>query len=259
MFTMDTKNIYEKIQVARAQKFLTNCYSMDVVEKSNKVWSMENEFMFSYIDHGIKRLAFFADGWNSLNRLIDMVDHGCYYLEFMTKTPKEYVPAGTNLTAAMMRLANTDARSVFEVDSSVFQYKDSARVEEAKASDTEEINNILWSTFYTEVSHLLSNDELRKKIYEGQISIHRNSYNQIDALLQAEVMPKKFYINQVVNKADRHIIHAILLKRLEKYVEVGGKYLYAWVEDKNTASLKFHEKYGMKHDGMWSMIYCLEK
>ena len=72
-------------------------------------------------------------------------------------------------------------------------------------------------------------------------------------------MPKKFYINQVVNQGERKTIHAILLNRLEAYTNAGGKYLYAWVEDKNTASLKFHEKYGMKHDGMWSMIYSIER
>lgn len=54
-------------------------------------------------------------------------------------------------------------------------------------------------------------------------------------MLQAEVMTKKFYINQVANKSEKHVIHAILLDRLEKYAEKGGKYLYAWVEEKNIA------------------------
>ena len=72
-------------------------------------------------------------------------------------------------------------------------------------------------------------------------------------------MPKKFYINQIVNKGKREIIHAILLNRLEEYIKAGGKYLYAWVEERNIASVKFHEKYGMKHDGMWSMSYSIER
>lgn len=42
-------------------------------------------------------------------------------------------------------------------------------------------------------------------------------------------------------------------------IKAGGKYLYAWVEAFNVASVKFHEKYGMKHDGMWSMIYSIER
>ena len=57
------------------------------------------------------------------------------------------------------------------------------------------------------------------KIREGQISIHRNKEGNIDAILQAEEMPKKFYINQIVNKAEKNVIHAILLNRLKKYIE----------------------------------------
>ena len=55
------------------------------------------------------------------------------------------------------------------------------------------------------------------------------------------------------------MIHALLLNRLAEYAETGGKYLYAWIEDKNTASIKFHKKYGMRHDGMWNMIYSVER
>ena len=133
------------------------------------------------------------------------------------------------------------------------------KVEFANEQDAEEINKILWVTFHTEISHLLSDDELRDKIRDEQITVHRNKDNHIDALLQADIMPKKFYINQVVNKGEKKAVHAILLNRLEQYIGAGGKYLYAWVEDKNIASMKFHEKYGMKHDGMWSMIYKIER
>ena len=44
-------------------------------------------------------------------------------------------------------------------------------------------------------------------------------------------------------------------KKIYEYIESGGKYMYAWVEENNIASLKFHQKYGMRHDGMWDLIY----
>lgn len=203
---------------------------------------------------------FFVKTWKAVDQLLDGISHGRYFLEFMTKNPGEYKLEKTHLTASMMRLANPNCHNVFDVDSQVLQYKGAVEIETAKEQDAEEINSILWSLFYTEISHLLSNDELREKIKDGLITVHRNADdNHIDALLQAEVMPKKFYINQIVNKGKREIIHAILLNRLEEYIKAGGKYLYAWVEERNIASVKFHEKYGMKHDGMWSMSYSIER
>lgn len=257
---MDKQIIYEKIKTARFQRMLTNCYTLDVVKNCQQVWTYDDEILFSYEDHGINRLVFFVKTWGTVDRLLDKVRGGRYFLEFMTKNLDDYKPENALLTALMMRLANPDCHSVFDADSQVLQYKDAVGVEVAEEQDAEEINRILWSTFHTEISHLIFNDELREKIKDGQIAIHRNSDgNHIDALLQAEVMPKKFYINQIVNKGERQIIHAILLNRLEEYIKGGGKYLYAWVEERNIASVKFHEKYGMKHDGMWSMIYGIDR
>ena len=215
--------------------------------------------MFSYDDHGVNRLIFFAKEYSDVDNLLDLIEGGNYCFEFMTRDPLEFIPSYAQRYASMKRVANTDCRTVFDARSEVIPYKGSAAVEMAGAEDTEEINRILWSTFHTEMSHLLTDEELCKKIVAGQLTVHRNQDNKIDALLQADVMPKKFYINQIVNRTEKNVIHALLLDRLEKYIDAGGKYVYAWIEDKNIASLKFHEKYGMKHDGMWSMIYCLER
>lgn len=251
---MDKKIIYEKIK--NNKHSLTNCYSIDVVENSTQLWSRGNDFAFSYEDHGIERLVYFANDWNSVNELLRLVERGRYYLELITRNIDNYIPEA-NLLTKMRRVANPDCRSVFAETSSVLKYQDAHVGELAREDDAEEINRLLWRVFHTEISHLLSDDELRQKIRLGQVTVHRDG--DIDAILQVEVLPKKFYINHAMNISNKKIIHAILLNRLEKYVKNGGKYLYAWVEDTNIASLKFLEKYGMTHDGMWSMIYCLER
>ena len=256
---MNQRILYEKIKTARLQRYITNCYSMDVVEHCKKIWSNEEGFMFSYDDNGVQRLMFYVKTWEIIDQLLSGIEFGRYFLEFMTNNPNEYNPKGTERIASMMRLSNLDCRSVFELDSPVIQYKDAAIVEIAKEHDFKEVNAILWSTFRTEISHLISDEEMKEKIKNGKLTIHKAVDGHIDALLQAEVMPKKFYINQIVNNSNRKVIHAILLNRLEKYIKNGGKYLYAWVEEKNIPSMKFHEKYGMKHDGMWSLIYCVER
>lgn len=253
---MDTQIIYEKIKRARERQLLTNCYTIDLPEVADQLWMKEDDFIFSYKDQGIKRLIYFAKDWYVVDELLKLIDSGRYFLEFMTRNPDEYVPSGLTLIARMMRLSNLDCRSVFMEGSSVMQYMNENVGERAREEDAKEINQVLRDTFRTEISHLLSDAEMRDKVAAGQVTIHRD--DRIDAILQADVKPKKFYINQIVNKTDRSIIHAILLNRLKQYVKGGGKYLYAWVEDTNIASLKFHEKYGMRHDGMWSMIYCLD-
>ena len=253
---MDRENIYEKVKNARTARLLNNCYSMDSIEKCSGLWAVGDSFLFSHEDHGIQRLTYFVKDWKSLEKLIKQIDEGVDYLEFMTKEPGEYIPQKAEKSAALMRLANPDCRSVFEKDSPVFPYCDPDIGEQAKEKDAEEINRILWGTFHTEISHLLTNEEIKERI--DQFLIHRED-GEIDALLQADVMPKKFYINQIINHGEKKNIHAMLLNRLKNYISNGGKYLYAWVEDTNIASQKFHAKYGMKHDGMWNMIYRIER
>ena len=254
---MDKQDIYNKISTVKRLRPLTNCYSMDVVEKAENLWERDGSFLFPYDDHGIKRLTYFVKDWVSLDSLLARIETGKYYLEFMTREPEEYTPQNAVLTARMMRLANADCRSVFQ-GADVLRYRDDTVGEIASVDDAREINVLLWSVFRTEVSHLLTDMELAQVIQKGQISIHRGDAG-IDAVLQAEIMPKKFYINQIVNRTEKSVIHAMLLNRLCTYVQSGGKYLYAWVEEQNIASQKFHAKYGMVHDGMWNMVFCLEK
>lgn len=251
--------IFEKVKIAISNQFLSNCYILDVVSKSNNLWEIDNGFIFSYEDHGIERLIYFVKEWSLLDKLLLMVTDGKYYLEYVTKSSSNCDIKNVKTITKMIRLSNPGCNSVFSNGSEVLKYKDAVLVEKAKVSDTETINKMLWSTFHTEISHLLYDDELRKKIENGEITIHRNNSGKIDALLQAEVLPKRFYINQVINKTDKQVIHAVLLKRLEEYVSKGGKYLYSWVEENNIASMKFHKKYGMKEDGTYSMIYCIER
>lgn len=253
---MDKQTLQEKVLKARTQRLMNNCYSMESADHCTRIWSGEDGFLYSWEDHGVQRLTFFVNDWKALDGLLEQVDGGSYYLEFLTKDPRENIPAGARQVAAMMRLANSDCRSVFEKDSPILRYFDPDIGEPATVHDISEINQLLWNTFHTEISHLLTDGELARKA--GQLTIHREA-QKIDAILQAEVLPKKFYINQIINRGDRKNIHAMLLNRLKEYIEADGKYLYAWVENQNIASQKFHQKYGMKHDGMWNVLFAVEK
>lgn len=254
----DRAEIYQRIKNARKNRYITNCYSMDLINQVKDFWESEYGFLFSYKDHGVFRLAYFAKDKDAINDLINKIDGGKYYLEYMTQDYDDMIPNDGIFVARMLRMTNPDCRNVFEADSKVLQFRNASCVEYAREEDAGEITRILWSVFRPEISHLLYEKELADLINKKQITVHRTD-NRIVALLQADVMPRKFYINQVVNLGEQRDIHALLIERLEDYVSAGGKYLYSWVDDKNIASIKFHQKYRMEHDGMMSVIYCIER
>lgn len=253
---MEKNELKTLILSARRARFGNNFYSMDVLDHLEDFWIDGKSFLFSYDDHGIKRLIYFTERPEDLDLLLKKVV-GTYYLEYLTENPSANCPEA-DIAARMKRLSNADCRSVFNEDSPVLVYQDETIGQQAETEDAHAINEILWSVFHTEISHLLTDEELAGRISEGQFTVHKTD-GRIDALLQADIMPKKFYINQIVNQTDKKIIHALLLNKLKKYTDQGGKYLYAWVDETNVASMKFHGKYGMHHDGMWSLIYRIER
>ena len=216
--------------------------------------------MFSYDDHGVKRLVYSVANFHELEELLQQVEGNEYVLEFLSRDKDEkrkiLERAGFSILARMKRVSNPDCRPVF-TDPSMTAYADFDFGREALLEEAQEINQILWSVFDTRVSHLSSDEELQFAICKGKISIYRGISGSIDAILQAEIQPRKFYINQVYNKADKSVIHKMMLRKLKDYIDAGGRYMYAWVEENNIASLRFHSKYGMSHDGMWNMVYEL--
>ncbi len=253
---MNNRTIIQIIKEKRKLCPLTNVYTLENAKQATDYWETERGLLFSYMDHGVSRLGFFASDADELLRLMDKVKSGDHYLEYITKDPENSGFSTLRCIARMKRMVNADCRSVF-CSSSVLQYRDEAIGEIASVSEAHEINQLLWSVFRSEVSHLLWDEELAMCIEKRQITIHRSE--MIDAILMVEEMPRKFYINQVVNKGEKKNIHAMLLNRLWNYSENGGRYIYAWVEECNIASMKFHGKYGLEHDGMWNMVWLLEK
>lgn len=252
---MNNRLIIKKIINKRRIYPLSNVYSLKMVTQIVSIWENDRGFLFAYNDHGVTRLGFFVSDWDALDLLLSKIQNGRYYLEYLTKDPiqtlKELVPV-----TRMKRLVNTDCRNVLN-DKALICYRNDEISSFPNIQDTSEINELLWSVFRPEISHLLSENELSESISKGQVTVHKKE--KIDAVLMADIMPKKFYINQIVNLGYKGNIHAMLLYRLTDYIRNGGQYLYAWVDENNIASLKFHAKYGMMHDGMWNLIWTLAR
>ena len=252
---MDVRGLDNIISAISSKRMISNCYSTALIDKADCCWENDGSYLISYVDHGVNRLLFFVQELVELERLIPLIDQGDYYLEYITKNPDElqiHVDKSIGCTR-LLRLSNSDCTQILS-DPVLTQYFDDMIGETATESDTKAVNGLLWDTFYTEIAHLLYDEELEKLITDGKIIVHK-SRDVIDAVLQFEMFPRKFYINQIINKSEKNVIHAMLLGQLKKYINNGGKYIYAWVEETNKASLRFHAKYGMRHDGVYNLIY----
>ena len=243
----------------------SNIYSEEAYCDVEQFAYNENAAVLIRSDHGAKRLYFCYVDEQSLVELLGCdtaPEYSEAVIEFMTRDPEEFSDLlkqmGFAPIARMMRMSARDISQSLNNDALELYYNDTVGTVPA-VSDTEEINAMLWKTFDTRISHLQSDEEIAESISRQEFTVHKNDEGRIDALLQAQVQPKKFYINQIVNTADKSVIHAMLQSRLRKYTDEGGKYVFAWVDRDNIASVKFHEKYGIKHDGMWNMVYAAEK
>lgn len=247
----------EKIMtLKRTRGCVSNVYSFEFVEKVTEVYMSDGAVAAAYDDHGITRIVFCAAAAGELPRLMSRFKEQKCTVEIVTRNPEEGRTlmglCGFEAFAELKRLSTSDCT---ELSEKVKPYFDASVGYIPKKSEAREINKFLWDTFDTRVSHLLSDEDISEIIEKGGITLHRDSNGNIDAVLQVEIQPKRFYINQIVNRGERKIIHAMLQNRLKEYIAGGGRYAYAWVETKNIASNRFHEKYGFKHDGLYNIVY----
>ena len=247
----------EKIMsLKRNRGCISNIYSFDFIKNVTAVFMSENAVAAFYDDHGVTRTVFCASAKEELPELISQYKGRELVAEIVSRNPEEcrelLSSCGFEVFTELRRLSTSDCT---ELSENVSRYFDASVGYFPKKSEAPEINRFLWDTFDTRVSHLLSDEEISEIIEKGGITLHRSADGNIDALLQAEIQPRKFYINQIINRGERNIIHAMLQNRLKEYTSGGGRYAYAWVETENIASNRFHEKYGFKHDGLYNIVY----
>lgn len=247
----------EKIMsLKRDRGCISNIYSLAFADKVTESFMSDGAAAAAYDDQGVTRIVFCASAASELLGLISRFNGRELIAEITARAPEDcralMHSCGFEVLAELKRLSTPDCTVLPD---GVRQYFDASVGYFPEKSEAHEINKFLWETFDTRVSHLLSDVEISEIIEKGGITIHRNESGNIDALLQAEIQPKRFYINQIINRGERNIIHAMLQNRLKEYASGGGKYAYAWVETDNIASNRFHEKYGFKHDGLYNVVY----
>lgn len=249
-------------ELKKQGRVISNLYADGMLARSEEVFTNERAAVCICNDHGVNRLYYFYNDPDSLFKLLSsdsIHSDSNIVLEFMTRNEDEnrvfFETAGFTQIAALKRMSVKDCESTLK-ENRMNEYFDETVGFFPDIETAGEINKVLWGVFDTRISHLQDDSEIEESIKKGEFTIHRNKESAVDAILQAQIQPRKFYINQVYNGTDKHIIHAMLQNRLKEYFMQGGKYVFAWIDRDNIASLKFHEKYGLKHDGMWNMVYA---
>lgn len=244
-------------------ELLTNCFEApasfigccDIHETDRSLLIIKHEYKAD-------RLYFYTTDADDLMMSAQTLKPGTYYLDILSKTPgymkTDLEMGGFRCIGEMMRLSCRDISQVLQSDSPEMHFFDSTVGQPAELSDAEEIYELLWSVFDTGISHLPDINELSESISDRQFYLYKEN-GRITALLQEKVQPKRFYINQIYNGSEKRIIHAMLLNRLSEYTEHDGKYAFCWVDQNNPASVKFHGKFGFVHDGLWDIVYQLDK
>ena len=204
-------------------------------------------------DHGINRLKFYTSSSEDIVKILRDISIPIT-ADIISKNSDEFSSemdkSGFTLLARMRRLVNRD---ITETVNKLIPPK-FIRGGVALSSDTKAINNLLWTTFDTRISHLFSDDELAAVIEKGEVFTVKE-HNEVVSVLHRLTDNNRFYINQVINLSDKECIHSLMYAELRKFCDSGGRYLYAWVQDTNIASSKFHAKYGMAFDGLYDLVY----
>lgn len=260
---MNTAEISKKISLLRKNgKLLTNCF-VNFNMSDNKeydVFSSENALIIINHEYRVNRVWFYTSAPQDLVELCNRyLNDDEYILDIITREPKqlreELNSAGFVCISEMMRLANHKISEVFSNDSAVYNYCSCEYGQAAAAEDADVICETLWRVFDTRISHLPEKNAIMESINNGEILLHKDNNQEIVSLLQTVTAPKSLYINQVYNSAKPEVIHAMLLSVIRKYCGQGGNYIYSWVDKNNIASMKFHGKYNMQHDGLWDIVY----
>lgn len=259
---MNVSEVNQKIKEIKriTPNLLTNCFESLNSPKFalSDFYCSEKTVLFISREYKVNRLIFYtADICDLKENVFPMLPKGEYCIDILTKEARETEARFKEIDlipkSRMMRLATNDVSRALEKTSKTAEYFNPDIGELPDKKDAPKILELIWEVFDTDISHLPDLAGVENAIDREEFTWF-NENGKI-SLLQTVIKPKSLYINQIYNPNDKSVIHAMLLNRINKYCGGGGKYMYAWVEESNAPSMKFHAKYQMKHDGLWNIIF----
>ena len=260
MSKMTSEKINEKFKKLKrmGKKFFSNVYFSFSLYPGKEWETIESDNSLIIVNclDGVNRLLFFSlDVYDLKEMLLTYGDEAI--LEIPSKEDDIFLrdiilQSGFKLLASLCKVSCNDVSVIFDKDENQ-SYKVKGRYAEQK--DAHKIYNMLWDTFDTRMSHLPHMDEIKDCIAKNEFYIVAER-DDIVSLIQSKILPKSYYCNQIINRGNKKDFYLAFSRILFEYKEKGGKYAYAWVEEKNIASLRFFEKFSFTRDGMINRVYC---
>lgn len=257
------ENIRLKIrEIKKNNKFcITNFFDnikteLELVE----YYEEKNSITFVVNDNLVRRGYFYSSDYVELCDLLSECSKDTFF-EIITKKQddnmeKVLTDAGCQKYATFKRLSN--GRVSDNLFLNIPMELANVNIEDygklACQDDLEEIVNILYQIFDPRTSHISTKNEIVKLIELGNIIVEKAN-DEIIAFLVYKTEGRKFYINQVFNKGSKQIIHCILMNAILNSMKNGVNYIYSWIDEKNQRSIRFHERYGLKFDGLMDISY----
>ena len=215
---------------------------------------------FSVVDNGVERLFYFGADRDEIALLLRGFAPGSM-LDLLTRSEASVQPlalaAGCVPFARFVRVANPRlAEELGDVGSpTIIKCADLTLGRPARVQEAQQISDLLFSTFDTRTSHIPMVEEICRQVGEGTVWVEQQG-GKLVSLLMYRIEGKKYYINQVINRAQPQLIHSIVMRTMRNAIEeYGVNYCYAWVDEKNLRSLRFHARYGMEPDGLMDFSY----
>jgi len=215
--------------------------------------------VFSFVDQGVKRVFYCASNSGALKGLLGQVSPGSV-IEVVSRDRLECADMLEQPTfeqfAVFMRVSCPDLSAGLHkrIPPELLAVEDGLYGESATISEARDVRDLLTSLFDPRTSHISSLAQVEQEIRDGRVWVYKDQ-NGIASLLVSLLTGKKFYINHIYNRAEREVIHSILLTRLHQAMRQGINYAYAWIEEGNQRSLAFHARYSMSPDGLMDIYY----
>ncbi len=263
---MRTDGIIAKIRELKLKKtrVITNCYIQFKTEP-DKEWNVlesNNSLVIVCVDSdGItERLFFYTNDIADLLFLIGRCNKNSV-IEIITRDRNELVDAfktvGFSLLSRLIKYSVKDIAEVSTINEFIHNNVDDTTDSYlAELTDSNGIYNILYENFDTRISRLPVLEEINNAINNNEILICKDDEGSIKSLLQVNIMPKSYYISQIINHGDKRKFHDMIGKSISDYIDAGGKYMYAWAEETNPASQRLFQKYGMKSEGLYLLVFA---
>jgi hypothetical protein len=211
----------------------------------------EKAVVFSDRDTDFRHIYFVAGDSAELRRLMTDLPREPMVLDYLAKTPDQeflslFESVGFRLRASYRHLSGVMPKALATKTQTAFAREEEAP--ELRARMPRDLDRFC--------DHFPGTDELRQMIVNKQVLVYRIE-GRIAGYFVYKITGVRCHLNYWATEAqvDPSCSIDLLLRCYAELAGKGVKYVYAWVDSKNTKVLKIHERCGLRFDGLNDLIY----